>query len=110
MEDLAIEVEILLACKHENVVGILAAYFCDNCLSVMLEYCEGGAVDQIMIELEKALNENQIACILRQVCTGLTYLHSKYVIHRDLKAGNLLLTADGVVKIGLLRLLLLSHI
>lgn len=97
---MAIEVEILLACKHENVVGILAAYFYDNCLSVMLEYCSGGAVDQIMIELDKALTESQIAAILKQVCTGLAFLHSKFVIHRDLKAGNLLLTNDGIVKIG----------
>lgn len=82
-------------------MGIFAAYYFDNCLSVMLEYCAGGAVDQIILELDKALTENQIAYITRQTCTGLAYLHSKYVIHRDLKAGNLLLTSDGIIKIGL---------
>ena len=66
----------------------------------MLEYCAGGAVDNIMIELDKALSESQIASITRQVVNGLIFLHSKYVIHRDLKAGNILLTADGVAKIG----------
>uniref|UniRef100_A0A7E4VX49 Protein kinase domain-containing protein n=1 Tax=Panagrellus redivivus TaxID=6233 RepID=A0A7E4VX49_PANRE len=100
VEDLAIEVEILLACKHENVVGIIAAYYYENCLSVMLEYCAGGAVDQIMLELDKGLTENQTATVIRQVTNGLVFLHSKYVIHRDLKAGNILLTADGTAKIA----------
>uniref|UniRef100_A0AC34F8M1 Protein kinase domain-containing protein n=1 Tax=Panagrolaimus sp. ES5 TaxID=591445 RepID=A0AC34F8M1_9BILA len=100
VEDLAIEVEILLSCKNEHVVGILAAYYHSNCLSVMLEYCAGGAVDNIMIELEKPLTEKQIAPIIRQVVQGLVFLHSKYVIHRDLKAGNILLTSDGIAKIA----------
>lgn len=67
----------------------------------MLEYCAGGAVDNIMIELEKPLTDKQIAPIIRQVVQGLIFLHSKCVIHRDLKAGNILLTSDGVAKIGM---------
>lgn len=69
---------------------------------MMLEYCGGGAVDGIMIELEKPLNEPQIAYITKYVCRALEYLHSCMVIHRDLKAGNILLTSDGTVKLGML--------
>ena len=67
---------------------------------MMLEFCEGGAIDAIMIELEKPLTEPQIAHVTRGVCSALEFLHANLVIHRDLKAGNILLTADAVVKLG----------
>ena len=67
----------------------------------MLEFCAGGAVDNIMIELEKPLTESQIAYITKYVCKALEFLHSKFVIHRDLKAGNILLTGDATVKLGI---------
>lgn len=68
---------------------------------MMLEYCAGGAVDNIMIELEKPLTEPQIAYITKYVCKALEFLHSRLVIHRDLKAGNILLAADATVKLGI---------
>lgn len=69
-------------------------------LKMYIEYCEGGAVDDIMLELEKPLTESQIAYICRQILEGLEFLHSNHVIHRDLKAGNVLLHMDGQVKLG----------
>lgn len=75
--------------------------YIEACLSQMLiEYCDGGALDSIMIELEKPLNEAQIAYVCKNVCQALSFLHSHKVIHRDLKAGNVLLTMDGGVKLG----------
>ena len=66
----------------------------------MIEFCEGGAIDSIMLDLEKPLKESQIKYICREMCKGLKFLHENKVIHRDLKAGNVLLTLDGDVKIG----------
>lgn len=66
----------------------------------MLEFCGGGAVDGIMIELEKPLTEPQISYIAKYVCRAIIYLHDRFVIHRDLKAGNILLTDDAQVKLG----------
>lgn len=68
---------------------------------MLIEYCDGGAVDSIMVELEKALTEMQIAYICQHMTKGLTFLHKSKVIHRDLKAGNVLLTMAGGVKIGM---------
>jgi len=65
-----------------------------------IEFCGGGAVDSIMMNLERPLSEAQIRCICREMCEALEYLHDNYVIHRDLKAGNVLLTLDGHVKLG----------
>ena len=53
-----------------------------------------------MIDLERPLTEPQIKYVCREMCEGLNFLHEQGVIHRDLKAGNVLLTHNGVVKIG----------
>lgn len=65
-----------------------------------IEFCGGGAVDGIMVDLEKGLNENQIRYVCHEMCQGLAFIHRQHVIHRDLKAGNVLLTVDGAVKLG----------
>ena len=60
----------------------------------------GGSVDGIMHELERPLNELQISCVCRQMCCALAFIHGRNVIHRDVKAGNILLNAEGVAKLG----------
>lgn len=67
---------------------------------MLIEYCDGGALDSIMVELEKPLNELQIAYVCKHMTEGLDFLHNNKVIHRDLKAGNVLLTMEGGVKLG----------
>lgn len=67
---------------------------------MLIEYCDGGALDSIMVELEKPLNEPQIAYVCKNICQALSFVHAHKVIHRDLKAGNVLLTMDGGVKLG----------
>ena len=67
---------------------------------MLLEFCDGGAVDSIMVELDRGLKEPQIAYITRGMVEGLEYLHQNKVVHRDIKAGNVLLTMDGGVKLS----------
>ncbi|KAJ7399435.1 Serine/threonine-protein kinase 10 [Pitangus sulphuratus] len=72
----------------------------DLILMIMIEFCPGGAVDATMLELDRGLTEPQIQVICRQMLEALHYLHSKKIIHRDLKAGNVLLTQDGDIKLA----------
>ena len=65
-----------------------------------IEFCGGGAVDGIMVDLEKPLNEAQIRYVCHEMLEGLAFIHTHKVIHRDLKAGNVLLTMDGGVRLG----------
>ncbi|KAJ8703800.1 hypothetical protein PYW07_013094 [Mythimna separata] len=100
LADFTVEIDILSECRHPNVVELHEAYFIDNKLWMLLEYCDGGALDSVMAELEKGLNEIQIAYVCREMCRGLQFLHSRRVIHRDLKAGNVLATMTGGVKLA----------
>ncbi|CAK9794705.1 Serine/threonine-protein kinase 10 [Anthophora plagiata] len=100
LSDFMIEIDILSECKHPNVVELHEAYFIESKLWMLIEYCDGGAVDSIMVELAKALTEPQIAYICQHMTKGLAFLHKSKVIHRDLKAGNVLLTMAGGVKIA----------
>lgn len=100
LQDLNVEIDILSACRHPNIVELIEAYYYDCRLWMLIEFCEGGAVDSIMNELEKPLTEPQIKYVCHELCQGLSFLHRNKVIHRDLKAGNVLLTLGGQVKIA----------
>lgn len=100
LSDFMIEIDILSECKHENIVQLHEAFFTNSKLWMLIEYCDGGAVDSIMVELEKPLTEPQIAYVCQHMCRGLQFLHKNKVIHRDLKAGNVLLTMAGGVKLA----------
>ncbi|KAF5901567.1 STE20-like serine/threonine-protein kinase isoform X2, partial [Clarias magur] len=67
---------------------------------ILIEFCAGGAVDAVMLELERPLTEPQIRVVCRQSLEALSYLHENKIIHRDLKAGNILFSADGDVKLA----------
>ncbi|XP_038641189.1 serine/threonine-protein kinase 10-like isoform X2 [Scyliorhinus canicula] len=95
-----VEVEILASCDHPNIVKLLDAFYYGNSLWILIEFCPGGAVDAIMLELERGLVEPQIRVVCRQMLEALHYLHSNKIIHRDLKAGNILLTLDGDIKLA----------
>lgn len=100
IEDFSVEINILTECKHKNVVALHEAFYFDSKLWMFIEFCGGGALDSIMVELEKPLTEKQIRYVCHEMCEGLQFLHDHKVIHRDLKAGNVLLTSEGDVKLA----------
>ncbi|KAL2778520.1 serine/threonine-protein kinase 10 [Daubentonia madagascariensis] len=100
LEDYIVEIEILATCDHPYIVKLLGAYYHDGKLWIMIEFCPGGAVDAIMLELDRGLTEPQIQVICRQMLEALNFLHSKKIIHRDLKAGNVLMTLEGDIRLA----------
>nr|XP_020456429.1 STE20-like serine/threonine-protein kinase isoform X1 [Monopterus albus] len=100
LEDYMVEIEILASCNHYHIVKLLDAFYFEGKLWILIEFCAGGAVDAIMLELERPLTEPQIRAVCRQTLEALSYLHENKVIHRDLKAGNILLSLDGDVKLA----------
>uniref|UniRef100_A0A4W4H448 non-specific serine/threonine protein kinase n=1 Tax=Electrophorus electricus TaxID=8005 RepID=A0A4W4H448_ELEEL len=100
LEDYMVEIDILASCDHYNIVKLLDAFYYESKLWILIEFCGGGAVDAVMLELERPLTEPQIRVVCKQTLEALLYLHENKIIHRDLKAGNILFTLDGDVKLA----------
>uniref|UniRef100_A0A8C7XX11 non-specific serine/threonine protein kinase n=1 Tax=Oryzias sinensis TaxID=183150 RepID=A0A8C7XX11_9TELE len=100
LEDYMVEIDILASCDHPHIVKLLDAFYFEAKLWILIEFCAGGAVDAIMLELERPLTEPQIRVVCKQTLEALVYLHERKIIHRDLKAGNILLSLDGEVKLA----------
>jgi serine/threonine protein kinase len=65
-----------------------------------MEYCAAGSVSDIMHVRKKTLTEEQIAIVIKSTLQGLAYMHSHMKIHRDIKAGNILLNSRGEAKLA----------
>ncbi|CAI2730980.1 unnamed protein product [Schistosoma spindalis] len=100
LEDFMLEIDILTNFKHKNILTLHEVYIYESKLWIYLELCGGGALDSIMETLEKPLTEPQIRFVSREVLQGLEFLHEKLIIHRDMKAGNILLTLNNEVKLA----------
>ena len=61
-----------------------------------MEYCEGGSLEFCYKKSHENLSELEICIILHKAIAGLQYLHSKGQMHRDIKAGNILLTKEAI--------------
>uniref|UniRef100_A0A672SMW3 non-specific serine/threonine protein kinase n=1 Tax=Sinocyclocheilus grahami TaxID=75366 RepID=A0A672SMW3_SINGR len=99
LEDYMVEIDILASCNHQYIVKLLDAFFYDNklvCLT-LTEFC---VYCWYLSELDRGLEEPQIRVVCKQMLEALQYLHSMKIIHRDLKAGNILLTLDGDIKLA----------
>uniref|UniRef100_A0A8C8CVC0 non-specific serine/threonine protein kinase n=1 Tax=Oncorhynchus tshawytscha TaxID=74940 RepID=A0A8C8CVC0_ONCTS len=83
-----------------EIIGELGDGAFGKVYKIMIEFCPGGAVDATMLELDRGLIEPQIQVICKQMLEALVYLHSIKIIHRDLKAGNILLTLEGDIKLA----------
>jgi len=94
------EADIQKDCEHNNIVRYLGSYEKDKQLWIVMELCEPGSVNDLMIMTKCTLSEEQIRNIVAAVTISLGYLHDKKIIHRDIKSGNILLTMAGGVKIA----------
>ncbi|CAI4222591.1 unnamed protein product [Auanema sp. JU1783] len=92
------EVSIMRDYQHPNIVRMYSSHLVDDELWVVMEFMEGGSLTDIITQTR--ISEAQIATIALQVLEALDYLHSRHVIHRDIKSDSILLKRDGIVKIS----------
>src|SRR5580704_10373170 len=99
------EVQAAAALKHPNIVAAYDAAESAEIAYLVLEFVEGSNLFRLVKE-EGPRTLAQGADYVRQAATGLAYLHSRGIIHRDVKPANLILANDGTVKLldmGLVR-------
>ena len=97
------EALILSKLKHKYIVKYYDSFQDNNNLNIVMEYCEYGDLDSYIKNLKKNnkhLSENQIWKFFIEICTGLSYMHNKKILHRDMKSSNIFLTKNLDIKIG----------
>lgn len=101
IDELRREIQVMTLCKHANLLRILASFVHRCKLWIVTPYLSGGSCLDIMkTGFRDGLEETAIATILHQALLGLEYLHRNGHIHRDVKAGNLLMDQDGTVQLA----------
>ncbi|KAF9198665.1 hypothetical protein BGZ49_000432, partial [Haplosporangium sp. Z 27] len=98
IDELRRETQVMALCKHPNVLRVNGAFVTESKLYIVTPYLSAGSCLDIMkTAYPEGFDEISIATILKQALQGLDYLHKNGHIHRDVKAGNLLMDDDGSV-------------
>ena len=97
---LKIEIKILKALSHENIVKYygLKIKEVEKEVDILLEYVPGGSLKAVLSQYGN-FDEKLVAIYTYQILNALIYLHSKGIIHRDIKGANILIDVDGTIKL-----------
>lgn len=93
------EIDTMQYLDHVNIVQYLGCERKETSISIFLEYISGGSIGSCLRKHGK-FEEPVVSSLTRQTLSGLAYLHREGILHRDLKADNILLDVDGTCKIS----------
>ena len=89
------EIQLLKGLKHENIIELKEVFHSNNNIYLIEEYMNGGNLEDYLSTFvrlnRRPLNEEEAKCVMVQVLKAVYFLHSKNVIHRDLKPQNIML-------------------
>lgn len=93
------EIDTMQHLDHVNIVQYLGCERKETSISIFLEYISGGSIGSCLRKHGK-FEDSVVSSLTRQTLAGLAYLHREGILHRDLKADNILLDLDGTCKIS----------
>ena len=98
-EKISREIELHRSLRHKNVVQFFKHFEDGDNIYIMLENCSRKSLVHVL-KARVTVTEPETRYYMAALCQGVEYIHSQNIIHRDLKLGNLFLTANMSVKIG----------
>nr|CAB3502249.1 unnamed protein product [Digitaria exilis] len=100
-DDVRKEAQTMSLIDHPNVIRSYCSFVVDHNLWVVMPFMsEGSCLHLMKVAYPEGFDEPVIASILKETLKALEYLHRQGHIHRDVKAGNILIDSPGVVKLG----------
>jgi len=100
-KDIKSEAKLLeLLPPHPNIVRFIDTVEDAGFFGIVLEYLDEGSLKRFLREFHSEMTERTVATFISQVLCGLDFLHRRGIIHRDIKAANVLVTNDGVLKLA----------
>uniref|UniRef100_A0A8C1YQ73 Serine/threonine-protein kinase PLK n=1 Tax=Cyprinus carpio TaxID=7962 RepID=A0A8C1YQ73_CYPCA len=93
------EIELHRALHHKHIVHFYNHFEDKDNIYILLEYCSRRSLAHIL-KARKVLTEPEVRYYLRQIVSGLKYLHEQEILHRDLKLGNLFINESMELKVG----------
>jgi len=92
------EIKILKSIEHENIIKLYDQLETSQYYFLVTEYCNGGGLsdclDYHINQYHKPFSEEVVQYLMRQIVSGIRYLHSKHILHRDIKLDNILVKFD----------------
>ena len=88
----------MFKCKHQFLVGLDFLFVSELRLFFVMPFIPGGELYRFF-KVQKRFSEDQVKFYAAQIALGIGYLHSKGIIHRDLKLENIMIDLEGYIKI-----------
>ncbi len=92
------EINVQWSCRHPNIVNLREAFLTETQVALVMDYMDGPLTNTLGCNLP--FTENYIAYVCKNMLTGLSFIHSRNRLHRDIKSDNILVGFDGSVKIA----------
>jgi len=93
------EAEVLESLQHVNIMSIYDVIQTKKNIFFILEFIDCGALTKL-VKSNNGFPENHASCMIKQTLEGLRYLHSKSIVHRDIKCDNILINSEGAIKLA----------
>lgn len=96
------EVDTLLKCQHPNIVNVREIVVGSNMdkIYMVMEFVEHDLKSLMQYGMKNPFLMSEVKCLMQQLLSGIAHLHDNWIIHRDLKTSNLLLSHKGILKIA----------